>query len=107
MKIEKPWGYENILEQNEIYVLKELFMKVGHGCSLQYHEVKRETIYVLTGRLEIKVNDKKRVYERGDSITIHPKEVHRMKAMSDCLYLEASTPELDDVVRLDDYYGRV
>jgi len=107
MKIEKPWGYEKVLEENVKYVLKELFMKADHSCSLQYHKEKRETIYVLTGKLEIKSSDGTKIYEPFESVTIMPREVHRMCAIEDCLYLEASTPELHDVVRLDDEYGRV
>ncbi len=107
MKIDKPWGYEKILERNKHYVLKELFMKTDHSCSLQYHRLKRETIYILTGKLEIKSNDGTKVYEPFDCVTIYPGEIHRMCAVEDCLYLEASTTELDDVIRLDDEYGRV
>lgn len=107
MKIDKPWGYENILEQNDDYVLKELSMKANHACSLQYHELKRETIYVLFGRLEIVIEDITKIYERFEYVTINPRKVHRMRAVSDCLYLEASTTQLDDVVRLEDEYGRV
>jgi len=106
MKI-KPWGTEQILEQNEFYVLKRLVMKKGHSCSLQYHEKKKETIYVLSGILEIEINGNKKVYKVNSFVTIFPNEIHRMKAISTSKYLEASTNYLEDVVRLEDDYGRV
>lgn len=110
--IEKPWGYEEIIENNDKYVVKKLFMKQGHACSLQYHELKTETIVVLKGKLNIHIGasldtlDKKE-YNEGDSVTIKPYTFHRMEALEDCMYLEASTNELWDVVRLQDGYGRV
>ena len=109
--IEKPWGYEKILEQNKKYVLKKLFMKKGFQCSLQYHEEKTETIYLLNGTMKLTMGDKNKlteyiVNEEGFSITIKPFEIHRMTALTDILYLEASTPELEDVIRLEDDFGR-
>jgi|TARA_B110000027_G_scaffold108791_1_gene116017 mannose-6-phosphate isomerase len=111
-KIIKPWGYEQIIEINKKYLLKKLFMKKNNRCSLQYHNKKRETIYVLSGKLRIYIGKKKeklksKIYEKGSSITIQPKVIHRMKALTDCLYLEASTPQNKDVVRLSDDYKRV
>lgn len=110
--IEKPWGYEELLEHNERYVLKKLFMKKGCRCSLQYHLVKCETILVLQGKLDIEegasVDSLKRVtYGEGESLTLKPGRIHRMSAQEDCLYIEASTPELDDVERISDDYNRV
>jgi mannose-6-phosphate isomerase-like protein (cupin superfamily) len=110
-KIEKPWGYEELLEQNENYVMKRLFMKSGHKCSMQYHEMKKETFIVLKGVMKFYYGDtletvKEFIYREGDYLTIDPKKVHRMEAIEDCLYLEASTNHLDDVVRLQDSYGR-
>jgi len=109
--IEKPWGREEVIEINERYMMKKLTMWAGHRCSLQYHNVKRETIYVLSGRLRIysgPAQDKldSRVYEPGETITLAPGVVHRMEAVQDSIYLEASTPEMDDVVRLVDDYKR-
>ena len=112
-RIEKPWGYEELLECNDKYVVKKLFMKKGHSCSIQYHELKTETITVLTGSLNIYVGDtleklQLKVYTPGDTITIKPYTVHRMEASTDdCLYTETSTNELWDVVRLKDNYNRV
>lgn len=110
-KIEKPWGYEELLECNDKYVVKKLFMKKGHCCSIQYHKLKKETIVVLSGVLIIYIGttldtlDKKE-YNIGDSITIEPYTIHRMEASEDCLYLETSTNELWDVIRLQDNYYR-
>ena len=86
-------------------------MKKGHRCSLQYHESKKETIYVLSGRLKIStgINEKNitsKVYQAGDSITINPGVIHRMEGETDSIYLEASTPEMEDVIRLSDDYKR-
>lgn len=111
MKIEKPWGAEELLEHNERYVVKRLFMKAGHRCSLQFHERKRETVYVLSGLLKVTIGEHPeslidQIHRAGDSLTLQPGTVHRMEAIEDALYLEASTPELQDVVRLSDDYGR-
>jgi mannose-6-phosphate isomerase len=110
-KVEKPWGYEELVECNDKYVVKKLFMKQGHSCSIQYHELKKETIMVITGVLKISTgssldNLTSKLYKTGDTITIDPYTVHRMEAVEDCLYTETSTNELWDVVRLQDNYGR-
>jgi quercetin dioxygenase-like cupin family protein len=109
--IEKPWGREEVIEINDRYMMKKLTMWAGHRCSLQYHNIKRETIYVLSGQLRIysgPAQDKldSRDYGPGDAITLPPGVVHRMEAVEDSTYLEASTPEMDDVVRLLDDYKR-
>ena len=110
--IKKPWGSETVIEINKRYLLKKLFMKKNHRCSLQFHNYKKETIYVLKGRLKIIIGKNKnklksKIYKKGDSITINPKIIHRMEAITDALYLEASTPEMHDVVRIIDDYKRV
>ena len=110
-KNEKPWGYEELVECNDKYVVKKLFMKKGHKCSIQYHELKKETIVVLTGTLLISIGPSledltNKIYLPGETITIEPYTVHRMEAVEDCLYMETSTNELWDVVRLQDAYGR-
>lgn len=105
--IDKPWGYEEILETNEKYTVKRLFMKQGHQCSYQYHEYKMETIVSLSGKLHIIYEDKEVVLNPGDVTTIKQLEKHRMAARGeDALYLECSTSELDDVIRIEDDYGR-
>lgn len=110
--IDKPWGREDWIEVNDAYVMKKLVMNKGHKCSIQYHEVKKETLYVLSGKLAFyhgtDVNDLTRQeMGPGDTFTIQPGYIHRMEALEDSEYLEASTPELDDVVRLVDEYDRV
>jgi len=105
--IGKPWGYEEILETNPKYTVKRLFMKKGHRCSLQYHEKKQETIISLRGDLVIILNNREFVLKPGKAITILPFQKHRMFARDgNCLYLECSTSELNDVIRLKDDYGR-
>ena len=107
-RIEKPWGYEEYVETNDRYVVKRLFMRKGNQCSLQYHEKKRETVVVLEGRLTVLLDGKARRMTPFEAVTIPPGLRHRMIAEEgDCLYMEASTPEVDDVVRLEDSYGRV
>jgi len=111
-RIEKPWGYEEIIEYNKNYVVKKLFMKEGHSCSTQYHELKTETIVILEGILRIYYGDEInslifKDYKVGEYITIQPFKIHKMQGISDCLYLETSTNELWDVIRLQDDYGRI
>ena len=110
--INKPWGKEEVLEINDKYMLKKLTMFAGKKCSLQYHNHKKETIYVLSGKLRIYQgeNEKKlesKIYIKGDSITLNPGQIHRMEGVEDSIYLEASTPEMDDVVRILDDYNRI
>ena len=109
--ITKPWGKEEVIEINDRYMVKKLTMWKGHRCSLQYHNIKRETIYVLSGQLRIYSGPTQeklgsRVFGPGEPITLAPMVVHRMEAVEDSVYLEASTPEMDDVVRLGDDYKR-
>lgn len=107
----KPWGSETLLEINGKYMVKLLFMKANHRCSLQYHEKKIETIYVVEGELRIYSGSSQerlsyKSYLPGDAVTFFPGEIHRMEGVTDCKYIEASTPELDDVIRLRDDYNR-
>ena len=109
--IEKPWGKEEVIEINDKYMMKKLTMLKGHRCSLQLHNHKKETIYVLSGQLKIisgpdQDNLTGKIYSEGESITISPGVVHRMEGVEDSIYLDASTPEMDDVVRLVDDYER-
>ena len=109
--IEKPWGKEEVIEINDKYMMKKLTMLKGHRCRLQLHNHKKETIYVLSGQLKIisgpdQDNLTGKIYTEGESITISPGVVHRMEGVEDSIYLEASTPEMDDVVRLVDDYER-
>lgn len=109
--IDKPWGKEEVVEINDRYMVKKLTMWKGRRCSLQYHNTKRETIYVLSGQLRIYYGPSQeqlesRVFGPAETITLTPGVVHRMEAVEDSIYLEASTPEMDDVVRLVDDYQR-
>jgi mannose-6-phosphate isomerase len=110
-KVDKPWGYELHWAITERYVGKVLHVKAGHALSLQYHEVKDETIFLWKGKLlfEIGKNDalEKREMLPGESVHITPQTIHRMTAIEDSDIFEVSTPELDDVVRLEDRYGRI
>ena len=109
-KVEKPWGYELIWAHTDRYVGKILHIKKGESLSYQYHVVKDETIRLLSGVLDmdIEIDGKadKLTLKPGESLHITPGMKHRMIAVEDCDVLEVSTPELDDVVRLEDRYGR-
>tara|TARA_B100000989_G_scaffold298883_1_gene290715 strand:+ start:3087 stop:3431 length:345 start_codon:yes stop_codon:yes gene_type:complete len=110
--IEKPWGKEEVIEINDKYMVKKLTMFAGKKCSLQYHNYKKETIYILEGRLRIYTGASEttlvsKIYNPGESITLKPGQIHRMEGVDDSIYLEASTPEMDDVVRIVDDYNRV
>lgn len=105
--IKKPWGIEEILETNKHYTVKRLTMNEGQQCSFQFHRVKLETVHVLSGVLCLRLNDRLRTMKPGDTATILPEELHRMSAPTGPVeYLECSTSQLDDVVRMDDDYGR-
>jgi mannose-6-phosphate isomerase-like protein (cupin superfamily) len=110
-KVDKPWGYELHWADTERYVGKVLHIDEGEALSLQYHEVKDETIHVLQGSLRFEVGPSAEeleevVLEAGAGYRIEPGTVHRMIAVTDCDILEVSTPHLDDLVRLEDRYGR-
>lgn len=109
--VEKPWGREEIFAETEKYVGKILYIRKGEALSLQYHERKTETLRLLDGTLEISTGLKidelaTHRMKAGDVIHIEPGLLHRMIGVTDCSILEVSTPELDDVVRLEDRYGR-
>lgn len=110
-RIEKPWGWELIWAHTERYVGKILHIKKGESLSYQYHRIKDETIRLLAGEMELQVElggERETLHLRpGDCVHITPGMKHRMIALEDCDVLEVSTPELDDVVRLEDRYGRV
>jgi mannose-6-phosphate isomerase len=110
-RVEKPWGHELIWAHTNRYVGKVLHVRAGHSLSLQYHEVKDETIHLLRGRMRFWVGpdaDSLEEVELGEgaSYRIRPGTVHRMQAVTDVDILEASTPHLGDVVRIEDRYGR-
>ncbi len=110
VRVEKPWGYELHWAKTDRYVGKLIHINAGHALSLQYHNKKEETIFLQHGRMlfEIDVDGQltKREMLPGDRVHVTPKTIHRMTAIEDCDVFEVSTPELDDVVRLEDRYGR-
>ena len=109
--VDKPWGHEEVFAETSSYVGKILFIRKGEALSLQYHEVKEETLRVLDGALELVVGPdpdslETHLLESGAVFHVTPGTLHRMIAVSDCRLLEVSTNHLDDVVRLEDRYGR-
>lgn len=115
--VQKPWGHEVIWAHTDHYVGKLLHIKAGHALSLQYHNQKDETIHVLRGRMVYRVGTgigergaglplREIELREGESFRNTPGTIHQMEAVTDCDLLEASTPHLDDVVRLKDRYGR-
>ena len=120
--VPKPWGHETIWAANELYVGKVLHIKAGQSLSVQYHNLKDETIHLLSGTMIYRVGngDGRSKMEdggttpalevvqltAGESYRNEPGLIHQMEAVTDCVLLEASTPHLDDVVRLTDRYGR-
>jgi mannose-6-phosphate isomerase len=111
-RVEKPWGWELVWAEAEEYVGKLLFVRAGHALSLQFHRVKDESWYVESGRAELQLGEPgnavlhEEVVAAGACFRFRPGTVHRVKALEDTLILEVSTPHLDDVVRLEDDYGR-
>ena len=109
-RVEKPWGYELHWARTDRYVGKIIHVTKGHALSLQYHNVKDETIFLWSGKIlfEIELDGTLtgREMAPGEAVHITPKTVHRMTALEDSDILEASTPELQDVVRIEDRYGR-
>ncbi len=110
-KTEKPWGYELLFALTPKYAGKLLFIRKGHRLSLQYHKEKDESLYIYEGKalLEIEGKDGKitqNEVQTGYCFRVPPMTRHRMKAVEDTFLLEVSTPELGDVVRLEDDYGR-
>jgi len=110
-RVEKPWGHELIWARTDRYVGKILHIESGHVLSLQYHNKKDESIYVLAGEIILRIQRGDTLIERpmteGTAFHIEPKLIHQFEAVAPSDLLEASTPEIDDVVRLKDRYGRV
>jgi mannose-6-phosphate isomerase len=110
-RVEKPWGYEIIWARTDRYVGKILHVEAGQLLSLQYHERKDESIYVLSGEIILRLQQGETLIERrlaqGEAFHIQPTVIHQFEAVVTSDLLEASTPEIDDVIRLKDRYGRV
>jgi mannose-6-phosphate isomerase len=112
-RVPKPWGHETIWAHTDTYVGKILHINAGHALSVQFHEVKDETVHLLSGQLIYRIWEKGKEnaptnvdLRLGQSYRITPHTIHQMEAVTDCDVLEVSTPHLDDVVRLVDRYGR-
>jgi len=112
MKIEKPWGYEKIWAHTSNYAGKILFVKKGKRLSLQHHQQKEETLYLQKGKAIVLLEDqdgslKEHTLQEEDSIHIACGKKHRIIAIDDSLFFEVSTPQLEDVIRHQDDYGRI
>jgi mannose-6-phosphate isomerase len=111
-RVEKPWGHELIWALTDTYCGKVLFVKAGHSLSLQFHREKEESWLVQSGRAKLELGDAgqgalaEEVVGPGFAFHYRPGTVHRVTALEDTTILEVSTPQLDDVVRLEDAYGR-
>jgi len=111
-RVDKPWGYEDWFALVDgRYCGKAMFVQAGHALSLQYHQVKEETVSVQSGRLLFEVGASEHELDSfellpGESVHLRPGTRHRMTALEDTVVLEASTTELDDIIRLEDRYGR-
>ena len=111
-RIEKPWGYELVWAETARYVGKILHLDAGMRLSLQYHRQKEETLLLRDGEAMITLGQpdgplEDRKLSAGDVVHVPPGLRHRLRALTDCDFIEVSTPELDDVVRLSDDFGRV
>lgn len=111
MTIQKPWGYEILFAHTNYYVGKVIYIRRDHRLSLQYHQEKDETIYLYSGEAEILLEDANgsmtpRVLTAGSAVRIPAGAKHRLHAIKDCVIFEVSTPQIKDVVRIEDDYGR-
>jgi len=104
--IEKPWGREVWWAQTEAYLGKVLEVKAGHSLSLQYHREKLETLFFSGGNGRLTLGKRELEIRPGTAVTVRPGVRHRIEARTDLTILEVSTPQADDVVRLEDAYGR-
>ena len=110
LRVDKPWGYELIWARTERYAGKILHVRKGMRLSLQYHREKEETLYVQAGVIELQVGQGSDAVQQqlvaGQGCHLAPRTIHRLTALEDADVLEVSSPELDDVVRLEDDHGR-
>ena len=110
--IQKPWGEEVCIASNDHYVCRILHIKKGASVSLQYHKKKIETLFIEKGTAEYTIQRpgeqrQVRLIHAGDILEHQPYEIHREKALEDMKIIEVSTPEIDDIIRLEDEYGRI
>ena len=111
VRVDKPWGYEDRWAITDRYLGKILHIAAGQALSLQYHHVKDECILVAKGEMDLQLDDDSGTLvthrlKEGDTVHITPGRKHRMIAVTDVDVFEVSTPEIDDVVRIEDRYGR-
>jgi len=111
VKVEKPWGFELRFAITDRYLGKLIHVNQGEALSLQYHVQKDETLLVTSGTMDLELEDDAGTMAThrmtaGDCVRIRPNHRHRMTAVEDCEFFEVSSPEIDDVVRLEDRYGR-
>lgn len=110
--VAKPWGHETIWAANELHIGKILHIRAGHRLSVQFHRQKDETVYLLSGEIRycVQLEEDSAPADThlrvGEAFRVTPGTVHYMEAVTDCDVLEVSTPHLDDVVRIEDAYGR-
>lgn len=110
--VQKPWGTETWLTSTAYYIMRHLFVKKGEAVSLQYHKEKVETLYIIKGSAEYTLqragekDAKIRIVKAGDVLEHRPYDIHRQRALEDFEFIEVSTPQIDDIVRLEDDYGR-
>jgi len=111
-RVEKPWGYELIWADTDLYCGKVIFVRAGHALSLQFHRQKDEAWYIESGRAKLELGEtgegalSEEIVSAGACFRYPPGTVHRVTALEDTTILEVSTPHLDDIVRLEDKYGR-
>ncbi len=111
--IERPWGIEKVITETAYYIVREITIKKGKAVSMQYHREKVETLYVLSGSATYwlkKVGEEEfttKVAKKGDILEHRPYEVHRERALEDFTFIEISTTQAEDIVRLEDDYGRI
>ena len=109
--VPKPWGQELIFAENDRYLGKKLYIKEGHSLSRQYHNIKDETFLVQSGIMDLEIGDPEfltiKRMDKGSVYRCRPLTIHRMVAVSDTIVIEVSSPEINDVIRLEDNYGRL
>ncbi len=105
--VEKPWGREIIIAHETEYIGKIIEVEKEAQLSYQYHEDKKETLYVLSGRMKIIMETEEIVFKEGEAVTLYPGDKHRIEAIDALRIIEVSTSHMEDVVRLKDEYGRV
>ena len=106
VKIDKPWGYELLFAHTDKYAGKILFVRKGHRLSRQYHQRKDESMYLYSGSARLHLGTATIQIDAGSAIRIAPGDVHRLEALEDSIVIEVSTAQLNDIVRIEDDYGR-